>query len=147
MNSVMDDLRGNLYVRVFGNEIKYMNFQGINSFLSQNSINVIDILMKLSEDNDYQFTQSTMFMDSSVIIPTGSGFPLNLTVNGTATVDLKASGKMDVMKLTTSPPTLDIKGIIRPRYHCKYFMFIVLKTFESKLKSVYSCITCILNPF
>ena len=116
MNSVMDDLRGSLYVRVFGNEIKYLNFKGIDSLLSKNNINVLDILMKLSENSDYQYTHSTMFMDSSVIIPTSSGFPLSLTVNGTASFDLKVSGKMDVMKLKSSPPTLDIKGTIRPRY-------------------------------
>lgn len=115
MNTVMDDLRGSLYVRVFGNEIRYMNFKGINSLLSQNNINFLDILMKLADDNDYQYSQSTMFMDSNVVIPTSSGFPLNLTVNGTVTVDLKASGKMDIMKLASSPPTLDVNGIIRPR--------------------------------
>ena len=122
MNSVMDDLRGSLYILVFGNEIKYMNFKGIDSLLSQNNINVLDIVMALAEDNDYQYTHSTMFMDSSVIIPTSSGFPLKLTVNGTATFDLKASGKMDVMKLASSPPTLDIKGIIRPRYRIHFIL-------------------------
>lgn len=111
----MDELRGSLYLRIFGNEISYLNFEGMESLLSQNSINFIDILMKLASDNDYEFTQSTMFMDSNVIIPTSSGFPLTLSVNGTATVDLKATGKMDVMKLASSPPTLDVKGIIRPR--------------------------------
>ena len=112
----MDDLRGSLYMRVFGNELRYMNFQGLDSLMSQDSFNFLELLMKLSKDNDYQFTHSSMFMDSTVVVPTSSGFPLNLTVNGTSTIDLKASGKMDVMKLSSSPPTMDIHGIIRPRY-------------------------------
>jgi hypothetical protein len=107
----MEELRGSLYLRVFGNELRYMNFQGLDSLFSQNSFNILDIMMKLSKEGDYQYTHSSMFMDSSVIVPTSSGFPLNLTVNGTATVDFKASGKIDVMKL----PTMDIRGIIRPR--------------------------------
>lgn len=107
----MEELRGSLYIRVFGNELRFMNFQGLDSLFSKNSFNILDMMMKLSKENNYQYTQSSMFVDSSVIVPTSSGFPLNLTVNGTATVDLKASGKMDVMKL----PTMDISGIIRPR--------------------------------
>lgn len=112
----MEELRGSMYLKVFGNELRYMNFQGLDSLLSQKNFNVLDMLIKLSKENDYQYTHSAMFMDSSMIVPTSSGFPLNLTVNGTATIDLKASGKMDVMKLTSSPPTLDIHGTIRPRY-------------------------------
>ena len=116
MKNAMDELRGSLYMRVFGNELRYMNFKGIDSMISKESFNFIDMLMKLTKDNDYTFSQSSMFMDSSIIIPTSAGFPMNLTVNGTATIDLKASGKMDIMKLTTNPPSLDINGIIQPRY-------------------------------
>ena len=115
MDSVMDELRGSLYMRVFGNELRYMNFKGLDSLLSQDSFNFLEVLMKLSKENDYQFTHSTMFMDSTLIIPTSSGFPLNLTVNGSATIDMKASGMVDVMKMASSPRSLDIHGIIRPR--------------------------------
>ncbi|WAR23156.1 APLP-like protein [Mya arenaria] len=114
MESVMDDLRGSLYMRVFGNELRYMNFKGLDSLLSQNSFNFLEVLMKLSNENDYQFTHSTMFIDSTIVIPTSSGFPLNLTVNGSATIDMKASGMVDVMKMASSPRSLDIHGIIRP---------------------------------
>ena len=103
-------------MRVFGNELRYMNFKGIDSFIPKDSFNVIDMLMKLSKDNDYSYSQSSMFMDSSIIIPTSAGFPMNLTVNGSATIDIKATGKMDIMKLAANPPSLDISGTIRPRY-------------------------------
>jgi hypothetical protein len=56
-----------------------------------------------------------MFLDSSIIIPTISGFPLNLTVDGSATIDVEASGKMDLRKLATNPPSLSINGYIKPR--------------------------------
>ncbi|KAH3731002.1 hypothetical protein DPMN_057006 [Dreissena polymorpha] len=52
-----------------------------------------------------------MFLDSSFIIPTASGFPLNLTVNGTAMINLNIHGKMDIKR----PPSLDISGRIAPR--------------------------------
>lgn len=53
-----------------------------------------------------------MFLDGSYIVPTMSGFPLNLKINGTATVDLKVKGKMDLRKF----PAVDIKGLIQPRF-------------------------------
>ncbi|XP_045158693.2 uncharacterized protein LOC123524511 [Mercenaria mercenaria] len=106
----LDDLRGSLYMRVFGNELRYMNFKGIDSLLSGPEFNMLDMLIQLSEDNDYTYTHSAMFLDSSYIVPTCSGFPLNLTVNGTATVDLRMKGKMDLRH----PPTLDIAGRIQP---------------------------------
>ena len=111
----MDDLRGSLYLRVFGNELRYMNFNGLDSLMSQNNINFLDVLMKLANENDYEYSHSTILMDSTIVIPTSSGFPLSLTVNGTATVDLKASGKVDIMKLASSPRSLDIHGLIKPR--------------------------------
>jgi len=116
MNTVMDELRGSLYLRVFGNEMQYMNFRGLKNMpFGSNTFNFLDILTKLTNEDEYQFTHSAMFMDSSITVPTCAGFPLTLTVNGTATVDLKASGKMDVRKMTSLPPSMDIHGIIRPR--------------------------------
>ena len=101
-----------MYMRVFGNELRYMNIQGLDGLLSGPNINILEMLTQLSKDNDYTMTNSMMFLDSTMIIPTGSGFQMNLTVNGTATVDLKLKGKMDFKNL----PTVDIDGLIQPRY-------------------------------
>ena len=111
----MDELRGSLYMRVFGNELRYMNFEGLDSLLQSNSFNFLDMLMKVSKENEYHYSHSTMFMDSSLMIPTYSGFPMNLTVNGIATVDMKASGKVDVMKMASRPRGMDIHGMLKPR--------------------------------
>ena len=48
-------------------------------------------------------------------VPTSSGMPLSLSVKGTATVDLKASGKVDLRKVSAKPRSLQIDGEIRPR--------------------------------
>ena len=101
-----------MYMRVFGNELRYMDVQGLDGLLTGPNLNILEMVTQLSKDNDYTMTHSTMFLDSSMIIPTGSGFPMNLTVNGTATMDLKLKGKMDFKSL----PTVDIIGLIQPRY-------------------------------
>jgi hypothetical protein len=110
----MDELRGALYLRVFGNELRYKSFDGVQSLLG-GDFNFLDLLIKLSQNNDYAFTQSFMFLDSSMIVPTSAGFPMNLTVNGTATMDFKATGKMDLRKLGTKPPSIIVNGMAQPR--------------------------------
>ncbi|XP_012938169.2 apolipophorins-like [Aplysia californica] len=50
----------------------------------------------------------------SMIIPSVAGLPIHFDVNGTGTVDLVLSGKMDLRKLGSSPRSLDIDGEVRP---------------------------------
>ncbi|XP_050403910.2 uncharacterized protein LOC126819756 [Patella vulgata] len=110
----LDQLRGSMYMRMFGNEMAFTHFQGLDSLPKMKSLNFEDILKKLSNKHDLSFTQSFMFLDSSIIVPTSSGMPLNLTVNGVATVDMKASGEMRLNKLTANPSRLQIEGTIQP---------------------------------
>lgn len=106
-------------MRMFGNELSYNSFNGFESLLSGDSFNILEMLISMSKNHDYSFTQNIMFLDTSMIIPTSAGFPLNLTINGTATIDMKASGKADLRKLGTSPSSLLISGSIQPRLeHC-----------------------------
>lgn len=111
----MDRLRGAMFVRVFGNELRYKDFDGVDSLFGDGDFNILELLLQLSKNHDYSYTQSYMFLDSSMVIPTSIGFPMNLTVNGSATIDLKASGKMDLRKLASSPCSLSINGIVQPR--------------------------------
>ena len=55
------------------------------------------------------------FLNSEMTVPTVSGLPLKLKVKGTTSVDLKASGKMDLRKVSTSPRSLVVDGELRPR--------------------------------
>ncbi|KAK7501815.1 hypothetical protein BaRGS_00006901, partial [Batillaria attramentaria] len=110
----LDELKGSMYLRMFGNEMTYQRFQGMDTLTSGKTFNMLDFLIKLSKDHDISLTQSMVLMDTSMTIPTSSGLPLTLTVNGTATVDLQASGKMDLRKVSAKPRSLQIDGEIRP---------------------------------
>ncbi|CAG2186503.1 unnamed protein product [Mytilus edulis] len=109
-----DLLKGDLYMRVFGNELLFTRFTGLSDITDGKSINILDILTALAKKQEYSFTQSYVFLDSSVIIPTMAGFPLNLTIDGSATVDLRASGKMDLTKITDRSPSLSLDGYMKP---------------------------------
>ncbi|XP_070194611.1 uncharacterized protein [Littorina saxatilis] len=110
----VDELKGSGFARVFGNELAYSRFQGMDSLTSGKTFNLLDFLINLSENHDYTFTQSIQFLDSSITVPTISGLPLTLSVNGTAVVDIKASGSMDLRKVSKSPRSLSVNGEIRP---------------------------------
>ena len=111
----MDALKGEIYLRVFGNELMYTRLAGLDDITNGKSINIMDIVNALANRKDYTFTQNFMFMDSSMIIPTIAGLPLNLTIEGSATIDLTASGKFDIRRLTTKTPSLSIEGSLKPR--------------------------------
>ena len=104
-----------MYIRAFGNEMMFTRFTGLADIRDGKTINILDIITGLARNKQYAYTQNFMFLDSSVIIPTISGLPLNLTIDGAATIDLEASGKMDIRKLTTRPPSLSMRGYIKPR--------------------------------
>ncbi|KAL8597069.1 hypothetical protein ACOMHN_057558 [Nucella lapillus] len=112
--SQLDELKGSLYLRMLGNEVTFQRFQGLDSFSSATSFNLLDFLIKLSKDHHVSMTHSTEFLDTKLTVPTSCGLPLSLTVQGTATVDLQASGTMDLRKMTASPSSLTIDGEIRP---------------------------------
>ena len=57
-NSKLDELKGSLYMRMFGNEMSFQRFQGLQSFTTATSFNMLDFLIKLSKDHDVSMTQS-----------------------------------------------------------------------------------------
>ena len=113
--SPMEELKGSMYMRIFGNELQYINSDDIKTLLDGKNFNILDFIINLSKEQDYSFTQSFMFLDTSVVIPTISGFPLNISVDGSATIDLQASGKMDLRQFSSNPRSVSINGKIKPR--------------------------------
>jgi hypothetical protein len=102
-------------MRIFGNELQYINSDDIKTLLDGKNFNILDFIINLSKEQDYSFTQSFMFLDTSVVIPTISGFPLNISIDGSATINLQASGKMDLRQFSSNPRSVSIDGKIKPR--------------------------------
>lgn len=102
-------------VKIFGNELRYGDFHGLNLEAMKEKLNYLDWLIELAKEHNFDQTYSAMFLDSTVTIPTAVGMPLKLSVDGTATVSLKVNGKMDIRQLFTSPASMDVTGTISPR--------------------------------
>ena len=101
---------------MFGNELRYGDFHGLSLEQLKDKLNFLDWLIELAKEHSFDQTFSTMFLDTDCIIPTAVGMPLKLTVDGTATVNLKLNGKMDIRQLFSSPASMDVTGTIAPRF-------------------------------
>ncbi|XP_074640348.1 uncharacterized protein LOC141898387 isoform X2 [Tubulanus polymorphus] len=104
------DLKGNMYLRIFGHELSYLELTNMGG----SGMNILDILIALARDHHIDVSKSFMFLDTTMTIPLMTGMPLKLSVNGTSTINLKIKGKMDMRKLGSSPRSLDITGYVKP---------------------------------
>ena len=110
-----DEAQGSFYVKTLGNELGFYDFKGFDDFKrSTHSSTFFDLLIKLSKNQEVEYTMSQQPLDASYVIPTAIGLPLNLTVTGTYSVSLKAGGKADLRQIIKSPRSMDIAGYIKP---------------------------------
>ncbi|XP_006820902.1 apolipophorins-like [Saccoglossus kowalevskii] len=110
-----DQPKGSMYLKMFGNEMSFIDFQDIDWMQPEKeSINLLELLIKLSNEQTREFTKNMILMESSFVTPTICGFPLSIAVNSTASVNLKLSGKVDLRKIAVAPRSLNVTGMIRP---------------------------------
>ena len=109
-----DDVKGNLYFKIFGNELGYMDLMNLRG---GSNFNILEILIKLAQNHEVEFKKSVQFLDTSMTIPTITGLPLKLSINGTATINIGLNGRMDVRRAHPSPRSVDINGNIKSRYY------------------------------
>lgn len=102
------------FIRVFGNEIRAGDIFAFDLESFKSKFNFLDWLMELAKDHNIDVTKSFHFLDANFVVPTGSGFPLRLNAEGSATIGLSANGKVDVRQMLSSPSTFDINGSVKP---------------------------------
>ena len=91
--------RGNMYMRLFGKDVYYNSFQGINALLDKSMYQIFNSIGFSPQASKISYSHSNMFLDGSVILPTILGMPLNLTVNGTSTIRFNSENSIDVKNL------------------------------------------------
>lgn len=103
-----------LSLKAFGNEFSYFDLNDlINSFGEPTrNRNLIDILTKDFTKQNLETTKSFVFVDSSIKVPTLLGLPLELSVNGTASLGLTAHTKLDIKDLRNMK--IAVEGKIYP---------------------------------
>ncbi|XP_052061384.1 apolipophorins-like [Mytilus californianus] len=112
LDKTEDELKGSVFMRMFGNEISYYNTkQSSDNNIESKPFNFLDLFMNLANEQEFSQKMSKMLLDSSIIVPTVTGLPLNLKVIATSTIDLNAKGKMDFRSPSKS---IVLEGSISP---------------------------------
>ncbi|KAH9523468.1 hypothetical protein Btru_040086, partial [Bulinus truncatus] len=110
-----DQLKGFAYARLFGNELFFQRFSGVEGLMKSRKVpNFLDYLIQLADRQAVAYSYSAQLMDVALVVPTIAGLPLNISVNGSINFDLKAEGKADLRQVAASPRSLDIDGEFRP---------------------------------
>ncbi|XP_072402619.1 uncharacterized protein Apoltp isoform X1 [Diabrotica undecimpunctata] len=81
--------------KIFGNEAKYVTFNGKKEI--QDAVSTIDPLNHLKtllSGKEINYNKASMFLDGKYVVPTGAGLPLSLTATGTASINIKLFGSL-----------------------------------------------------
>ncbi|RUS82210.1 hypothetical protein EGW08_010024, partial [Elysia chlorotica] len=95
-----DDMTASVYLRLFGNEFGYRHFTESELTGIKEELQVDDLLKTLAKGRELSWTQSALFLDSTMHVPTVAGMALALSCNGTTTMDLRAQGKLDLQQMS-----------------------------------------------
>ena len=98
-NVKINNPKGSMYVRYFGKDIKFISFSGIPRKLEKIFKNPFNLFALTFEDTNANYEKSSMFLDGSIIVPTVTGFPLNMTAKGTKSIQLKSQTKINIQEL------------------------------------------------
>ncbi|XP_076066635.1 uncharacterized protein LOC143040001 [Oratosquilla oratoria] len=109
LDHTTDEPSGSLYLRLFGNEMYYKHFHGLADIFSDFS-NPMDLLTELARKGNVDYLKSFAIVDTDFSLPSVSGLPITLAVNGSATVGFKMSGTF----LPRSLNNINIEGKIHP---------------------------------
>jgi len=112
--SVLKEARGLMYLKMFGSELGYANFDLETILKKKDGINVLEMLKSIAKNHEQEYTQNFQLLDLTYTIPTVLGLPLKLDLNAHGTMHLKMGGKLDIVKLMQPPRNLDIDGYIKP---------------------------------
>ena len=125
--------RGNMYMKMFGRDLHYASFDGLNSLLTK----VSPVSLFGSSSPDLDFSRSSIFLDGKIVVPTLAGLPLDLDVNGTSAVSLKSQNKFDLSNLFRSgDANLEVKLYPTATLQISATMTIDAKHNQAGLKSL-----------
>lgn len=108
-NEANRDLDLDLSIKLFGTELQFLSL-GDNLPLNEK-----DFIKKVTSwfdvqaatlkkgDQQYQYESHALFLDSSLVYPTGAGLPLKFSAQGAGVARLQASATIDLKQFTKDP--------------------------------------------
>ncbi|RZC36402.1 apolipophorin, partial [Asbolus verrucosus] len=142
-NSLNTDLDLDLGVKAFGSEILFYNVNDdVQKWTPESIIDKIVDGLSTGLDKIKHFEETLrsnmLFLDAELAYPTAAGFPLRLGVEGSANLQVKASGAIDVRALLKQPSTVKIALIPSANVQVAGSLTVDALVVESGLKVVSS---------
>ncbi|XP_068221439.1 uncharacterized protein [Palaemon carinicauda] len=111
LDKATDEPEGSYYMRVFGNELHYNHFHGLENIMkTSGATNPLEFLMDMARKGNVDYSKSYQMFDTHYVIPTVSGLPLAVTAKGTATIGIQVNGNFNIQNIKN----VDIEGHINP---------------------------------
>ncbi|CAL4079365.1 unnamed protein product, partial [Meganyctiphanes norvegica] len=111
LDKMTDEPEGSYYLKVFGNELYYNHFYGLDDMMKGSGFtNPLQFLMELARKGDVDYTKSYQLLDSHLVFPTITGLPVALNIKGSATVAMRMSGNFNVRSLKN----INVEGHFHP---------------------------------
>ncbi|CAL8109862.1 unnamed protein product [Orchesella dallaii] len=121
-----------LSLKTLGNEVAFLRKVGLDEQVeSLNELNPFQFLEKLSNTKDSNWQKSAMLFDSSYIIPTGVGLPLNLSAQASSIMRFQAESMIDATNFRANPFQLKLKGKLVPSALLTATAGVTLSAFEA----------------
>lgn len=112
LDKISDEPEGSYYLRVFGNELHYHHFHGLENFFmkSSHASHPMDLLMDIVRQGKVEYTKSIQLMDTHINIPTISGLPLMLDSKVTGTFGVEMTNNFHAESFTN----FNVEGHLHP---------------------------------
>ncbi|KAM4632572.1 uncharacterized protein O3C94_019109 [Discoglossus pictus] len=104
------ELRCAVSVKVFGNELIFLDCDGVRDRLRHLSLSMAGLAVRLLKGQEVQYNKRFILATEEVTFPTLSGFPVQLSLNATASTTIKIRGNMDFKQQSN----FFINGYIKP---------------------------------
>ncbi|XP_053326459.1 uncharacterized protein LOC128501125 [Spea bombifrons] len=104
------ELQCGLSMKIFGNELSFMDCEGFRAKMKQYSLSMAGMAVKLLKGQEFQYHKRLSLATEAITFPALSGFPVQLSLNATASSNIKIKGTLD----SKQQANFFINGYIKP---------------------------------
>ncbi|XP_032896898.1 uncharacterized protein LOC116985893 [Amblyraja radiata] len=102
-----------LSMKIFGNELTFLDCNDLRMQVKQYSLDVAEIAIKLLKGQEVQYNRRTSLATEKLTFSSISGLPIKLAVNASVAVNIRVKGNVDLKQWTD----FVITGFIKPSAH------------------------------
>ncbi|XP_074052215.1 uncharacterized protein LOC141495122 [Macrotis lagotis] len=104
------DLQCGLSLKIFGNELSFIDCGAVRSYMKRYSLNLAELTVKLLKGQEVQINRRLSLATEELSFPAVSGLPVQLALNASAAINIRIRGTVDFKQLSD----FSLEGYIKP---------------------------------